>query len=120
MARGLQMTMTTLRVLMVLLENPAAKRYGLDISKATGLGVGTVYPILMRFEQAGWLTSAWEEIDPQVAGRPRRRFYRLTAEGVRSARVALVEAQQALEPTRQGGNGLLNPREVPGWNYSSA
>ena len=43
---------------------------------------GTIYKALGRMEKAGWLKSKWE--DPVIAAeesRPRRRFYRMTAEG---------------------------------------
>ena len=53
---------------------------------------GTLYKALDRLERAGHLASRWE--DPQIAadaGRPRRRFYRLTLEG----EAALAEARLA-------------------------
>ena len=64
--------------------------YGLEISKAVGLASGTVHPILRRFEDFGWLESRLEDIDPAGAGRPRRRFYRLTDTG-RAELAALLE-----------------------------
>jgi DNA-binding PadR family transcriptional regulator len=57
-------------------------RYGFDIMDASGLPDGTVYPVLRRLEHAGCLMSEWE--DKKAANeeqRPRRRYYRLTAEG---------------------------------------
>jgi DNA-binding PadR family transcriptional regulator len=48
---------------------------------------GTLYKALGRLEDAGLLTSSWE--DPASAeGRPRRRLYRLTSAGVRAAESA--------------------------------
>jgi DNA-binding PadR family transcriptional regulator len=58
---------------------------GAEVTKALGIGSGTLYPLLMRFETSGWMESRWEEIDPSVEGRPRRRLYRLTALGAREA-----------------------------------
>jgi DNA-binding PadR family transcriptional regulator len=52
-------------------------------------GHGTLYKALDRLERAGLLASRWE--DPDVAaseGRPRRRLYRLTAEGERALAAA--------------------------------
>lgn len=49
-------------------------------------GHGTLYKALGRMEEAGLLSSRWE--DPEVAsveGRPRRRLYALTGEGQRVA-----------------------------------
>jgi hypothetical protein len=61
---------------------------GAEIHKLTGVGTGTLYPILLRFEAAGWLGSRWETIDPKEAGRPRKRLYRLTPNGLARASAA--------------------------------
>jgi PadR family transcriptional regulator PadR len=48
---------------------------------------GTLYKALGRLEEFGLLTSRWE--DPAAAeGRPRRRLYELTGQGVRVAEQA--------------------------------
>ena len=39
----------------------------------------SLYPLLYRLEERGWITGAWVE----KAGERRRRFYKLTAEGRR-------------------------------------
>jgi PadR family transcriptional regulator, regulatory protein PadR len=57
---------------------------GAEISRQTGIGSGTLYPMLARLEEAGWLDGNWEKIDPREAARPRRRLYKLTPLGVRS------------------------------------
>jgi DNA-binding PadR family transcriptional regulator len=51
----------------------------------------------VRLERAGWVRSRWEDVDPVIEGRPNRRYYRLTAEGVVQARreVALMQEQMA-------------------------
>ncbi|GAB2565790.1 PadR family transcriptional regulator [Paractinoplanes abujensis] len=86
-----------LRVLAGLLAEPGAQRYGLELMQQSGLPSGTLYPILARLERAGWVESRWEEIDPVAEGRPSRRYYRLTADGVVAARreVALMQQQMA-------------------------
>ena len=76
-------TFQTQVLLAVLLREPLTEHYGLELAKAAGLPTGTIYPILARLEQAGWLESAWEEVDESKAGRRRRRYYRLTAAGFR-------------------------------------
>jgi DNA-binding PadR family transcriptional regulator len=53
--------------------------HGFEIASKAGLKLGTVYGVLMGFEQDGVVSSAWEEDAP--AGRPRRRLYRLTERG---------------------------------------
>ncbi|GGQ49379.1 PadR family transcriptional regulator [Couchioplanes azureus] len=99
----MRMTVTTARVLAVLLAEPGTDRYGLDLMRATGLASGSLYPILHRLQAAGWLTARWEEIDPAAEGRPARRFYRLTPEGVAQARQALAELRtQTAVPAAPG------------------
>jgi DNA-binding PadR family transcriptional regulator len=98
------MTLQTQLVLRALLEDPARERYGLELCDLAGLPSGTIYPILARLEGVGWVTSTWE--DPAVhekAGRPRRRFYRITTDGAEQARHALAR-------TYRSGR-----RPVPGW-----
>ncbi|GAA4588291.1 hypothetical protein GCM10023107_08920 [Actinoplanes octamycinicus] len=80
------MTAALAGVLQAFLAEPAAERYGLDIMQATGCPSGTVYPILIRLQRAGWLESRWEEIDPALAGRPARRWYRLAPDAVTTVR----------------------------------
>jgi DNA-binding PadR family transcriptional regulator len=79
------MSLQTLHVLEAFLENPTEELSGADLQRRAGLASGTLYPILLRLETAGWFTSRWETIDPSAAGRPRRRLYRLTASGLRRA-----------------------------------
>ena len=81
----------TLRVLRVFLNRPRDGLAGSDIWKETKILSGTLYPILMRLEKAGWLESQWEELEPSQAGRPRKRLYRLTAAGYNSSREALSD-----------------------------
>jgi len=79
------MSVQTLRVLEAFLANPAEQLSGADVLKSSGLASGTLYPILLRLESAGWFVSKWESIDPSSAGRPRRRLYRLTPSGLARA-----------------------------------
>jgi PadR family transcriptional regulator PadR len=80
----------TLRVLKVFIEGPKEGLAGSDIWKALGLFTGTVYPILLRLEGAGWLKGDWEKPPPEELGRPRKRIYRLTSFGYNKAREALA------------------------------
>lgn len=86
-----KLTLTTMKVLKCFMEQPKAELSGVDITKSAKVFTGSLYPILMRLEAAGWLSSHWEEIDPREAGRPRRRYYRLTAHGQRLATEAFNE-----------------------------
>lgn len=74
--------------------------YGFDIIERTGLPSGTVYPALSRLERDGFLRSAWEdEAGAHREGRPARRYYRVTAPGVRAFDEALRH-YRALIPAR--------------------
>jgi DNA-binding PadR family transcriptional regulator len=82
---AVRMSLQTLRVLEVYLENPTVELAGAQVHERCGIASGTLYPILLRLEAAGWFSSKWESIDPSSAGRPRRRLYRLTSTGLRRA-----------------------------------
>jgi PadR family transcriptional regulator PadR len=91
-----RMTLHTQAVLKVLLEHPTREFYGLQISQRAKLATGTIHPILARLEGLGWLESHWEDVDPVQAGRPRRRYYRLSPDGAEQARQALATARTKL------------------------
>ena len=93
---ALRMTTSVLKVLAALLADATAERYGLQLMQATGLPSGTLYPILVRLERAGWVESRWEQSDPAAEGRPARRYYRLTADGVVEARREVAAMQQQM------------------------
>jgi PadR family transcriptional regulator PadR len=83
--RQVRMSLQTLRVLEAFLENPTDELAGADVQKRGHLPSGTLYPILLRLESAGWFVSRWEAVEPSSIGRPRRRLYRLTPSGLRRA-----------------------------------
>lgn len=87
--QDIRLTQTTLRVLQVFMVDVSKELSGADIWEKTKIASGSRYPIMARLEDAGWLTSRWEEIDPKDEGRPRRRYYRLTMNGQVWARAAL-------------------------------
>jgi PadR family transcriptional regulator, regulatory protein PadR len=99
------MTLQVRLVLDALLNAAGNERYGLQLRDETGLPSGTVYPIIARLEQAGWLESRWEEpARHEAEGRPRRRYYRLTRDGAERARLALARSPRP------------GTRPVPGWS----
>ena len=60
-------------------------------------GHGTLYKALGRLEEFGLLTSRWEDA-AAAEGRPRRRLYELTGQGVRVAEQARADrADRAAE-----------------------
>lgn len=90
-------------VLQAFLDSPDDELYGFALTQATGLKAGTLYPLLQRLESERWLSARWEDIDEHSEGRRRRRYYRLTAEGRRSAWAAVA-----------GDSGALRTL-MPGW-----
>ena len=91
---ALRMTVQTLLILQALLRDPGRELYGLELSEETGLLPGTAYPILLRLENEGCVTSRWEDIDPKVEKRPARRYYRFTASGAAEASAACAAAKR--------------------------
>ena len=53
--------------------------WGYKLTELTGLGSGTIYPIMERLESGGFVTASVET--PRPADRPPRRFYELTGTG---------------------------------------
>jgi DNA-binding PadR family transcriptional regulator len=81
-------------------------RHGSDIMAATGQGGGTVYKVLRRLEMRGLIEGVWEDAaKAEAERRPRRRYYRLTAEG----RAALVAAGEVERASSLGPVGRAEP-----------
>lgn len=87
MLEKLRVTDPTLAVLDLLL-GPDDQLWGLKIANKIGRPTGSVFPILARLEQKGWVISEWETSEARGS---RRRFYRLSPEGVAGARALLAE-----------------------------
>jgi len=101
MGSDIRITGPVLKLLRVFMVNPTEELAGTAITKQTNLASGTLYPILRRLEDAKWLESRWEDIDPQQAGRPRRRLYSITGVGSRGYQRAVADA--------------FGPSGVPAW-----
>ena len=97
MPRQPNVSRQTLLVLELLLRNRRRFHYGYAISRETRLSSGTLYPILMRLREQGWLESQWE--DSPEPGRPRRHTYRLTPDGAIAARERLSSRNAVLRPS---------------------
>jgi|ERR1700733_13163227 PadR family transcriptional regulator PadR len=74
----------TTTLLAVMLSQRSKWMYGYELSDSAQLKSGTLYPILMRLSDRGFLESKWQP-SPH-AGRPQRRMYKLTAQGIALAR----------------------------------
>jgi DNA-binding PadR family transcriptional regulator len=90
-----RITGPTLKVLGALLASPRDELSGAEIGRTARLASGTLYPILLRLEGAGWLQSRWEREEPSELGRPRKRLYRVTAIGAEKARAAHKDLEPA-------------------------
>ena len=90
-----------------------ASLHGWVIMKATKRPGPTVYGVLDRLEDMGWITGEWETQNPDPS-KPRRRFYRLTPTGQAGATELLRERRpQSLRPvvTPKPGHGFPNWRD---------
>src|SRR5208283_1316461 len=92
-----RLTSQTLKILALFMSHIEDEISGAEAGRATGLASGTLYPILLRLEEAGWVESRWEAEDPHELGRPRRRFYRVTGVGARRAQSALRDVAASLK-----------------------
>ena len=86
-----RLTRTMTRALQAFLEAPRSWRHGYDLMRVAELSSGTLYPLLARLSDDGWLEARWEE--SEFPGRPPRQLYRLTATGRADARKAIERAQ---------------------------
>ena len=93
----------TRTLLAALLDRAQAWRHGYDLSKETGLRSGTLYPLLIRLTEQGFLEARWEGSDRM--GLPPRHVYRLTGAGV-----ALAQEQRHSQaaPVRGGYAGAVS------------
>jgi PadR family transcriptional regulator, regulatory protein PadR len=82
---------SALKVLNMFFIDPRRELAGADLIIGARVASGTIYPMLQRFEDAGWLSSEWEKGDPSTQGRPLRRMYRITSAG--KAKVAELRAE---------------------------
>ncbi len=91
-----------------MITDQTAPHYGYDLMKAAKLPSGTLYPMLARLQQEGLVDSEWEAQRQDAGGRPPRKYYRLTAEGLRVARLELAQAASSA-PARRARHGTIRP-----------
>lgn len=92
-----RLTRRTRRILLVLLSG-AGNLGSYAICRAAAIPLGTIYPVLVRLESAGWAEGEW---GPLIPGTPlrrryyplRRRYYRLTPKG-RYQALALLHLEE--------------------------
>jgi PadR family transcriptional regulator, regulatory protein PadR len=105
----MRLTLQVQLTLRAMLDELDRELYGLELVEATGLPPGTIYPIMARLESAGWVSSHWEETGQEPKGRPRRRYYRLTADGIAQARSALASSDARRQARARGPIGDVLP-----------
>jgi PadR family transcriptional regulator, regulatory protein PadR len=96
MAGPVRVTRPLLDVLEVFLQAFSDDRelHGWAILKATKRAGPTIYGVLDRLEDAGWVTGRWEDQPPNTST-PRRRLYQLTPIGAAAARDLLAARRPA-------------------------
>jgi PadR family transcriptional regulator, regulatory protein PadR len=111
MARPIRVTNPLLDVLEVLLQAFANHEdlHGWAIMKATRRSGPTVYGVLDRLEDSGWINGHWEDENPEP-GKPRRRIYSITPTGLTGAQEILSERRPQGLRHRQPVLGPALPR----------
>jgi len=102
---GRKQSIATRLVFQAFLDAPGDETYGFALAEATDLPSGTIYPILRRLEDGGFIKSHWAEVETG-SQRRRRRYYELTGEGRRAAHAATVEQREALRLLAPGWAGV--------------
>lgn len=94
MKRARRPSPQTVAVLLAIAKDSDRWFYGYELCRALGLKAGTVYPILIRLADRGYVETSWEQEVPP--GRPPRHLYRLSAAGAEYA--AALPRKAAVRP----------------------
>ena len=86
------------RILARLLASPDDAFYGYKLMQDTGIKSGSLYPILARFEDLGWITG---HARPSIGGRPPRRVYMVDTSAQPQMEKALTRFFDAKGVTRE-------------------
>jgi PadR family transcriptional regulator PadR len=87
-------THALVQILSALMEEPAGRHWGYQLSRRSGVRSGVLYPVLHRLLDEGWLVDGWEDQESTGGKRPPRRYYELTPNGRADADALLREALQ--------------------------
>lgn len=93
----------SVRVLTSLYDAAPDPMYGMQLMDSAHAPSGTIYPILARFRDRGWLTAEREGVDPSETGRPARTYYKLTPDGLAEARKHTTAPSTAGLPAWEAG-----------------
>ena len=78
-----RITVSFLKLFSIFIVHLSDEFTGEDICRRTEMQSGTVYPMLIKLEERGWLKARWENINPHVEGRPKRHYYGITKRGLK-------------------------------------
>jgi PadR family transcriptional regulator PadR len=113
MTRKRRPSQQTVAVLDALAAKASDWSHGYDLCRALGLKAGTVYPILIRLAERGYVETAWEQEVPP--GRPPRHLYRLSAAGAEQVReLRRADARHTSRRSRVAGRPAPGSGAVAG------
>lgn len=103
-----RITAPFLDVVQAFLDAGDDELHGWAIINTTGRAGPTVYKILERLTDMGWVTARWDDRAAEP-NKPRRRYYRLTGEAEPRARALIAErrtpqTRRLLRPAVGGGH----------------
>lgn len=87
------------KVLHEFVLQPEQGHYGYAIMTSTGVPAGSLYPILSRFEDLGWLSGS---LVPGTNGRPPRKVYKLNPDYHADAAHALARFTSSRNESTDG------------------
>ena len=102
MARNRSLSAQARNLLAVMAQGGSRWHHGYDLCRRAGIKSGTLYPLLIRLEEQGYLDAEWRA--PAEPGRPPRHAYRLTAAGLE---LAFDNPPAAAERPASGWSGKL-------------
>jgi DNA-binding PadR family transcriptional regulator len=82
----INLSLLCLRVLGCFIDTDREETAGSDIMREIGIASGSLYPMLAKLEQSGWLRGRLEPGAPREKGRPNKRLYKLTRDGRREVK----------------------------------
>lgn len=86
-----RVTKQTLAVLQAFLDSEDRPIWGLALSKQLQIPTGSIYPMLDRLVEYGWLQFGWEDDAARLG--PRKKLYKLSEAGARESKLLITEKE---------------------------
>jgi len=86
-----RVTKQTLSVLRAFLDSGDRPVWGLALSKQLQIPTGSIYPMLDRLVEYGWLQFSWEDDAARLG--PRKKLYKLSEAGAKEAKRLLTSKE---------------------------